>query len=105
MRLTVKDLGSFRNPSVWNRDELILYISVFTHVYTHTQEKDVRYLVDVVWGAQSALGACRDLHDLVMVRWDRLLEWSPWNCILLTKDEASAHLRVNDVHEVCFAHI
>ncbi|KAM4601694.1 IQ motif and ubiquitin-like domain-containing protein [Polymixia lowei] len=63
------------------------------------QEKDLRYLVDVVWGAQSALSACSDLRDLVLVRWERLEEWSPWNCILLSRDEAPGHLQEDSVHE------
>ncbi|XP_072529817.1 IQ motif and ubiquitin-like domain-containing protein [Salminus brasiliensis] len=63
------------------------------------QEQDVCYLVDVVWRAQSALSAWNDLHDLVLVRWDRQWEWSPWNCILLTKDEASAHLKVENIEK------
>ncbi|XP_035283146.1 IQ and ubiquitin-like domain-containing protein isoform X1 [Anguilla anguilla] len=63
------------------------------------QEQDLRYLVDVIWGAQSALSACDDLRDLVMVRWDRAEEWSPWNCVLLNKDEAPAHLKMESVRE------
>ncbi|KAJ8269144.1 hypothetical protein COCON_G00117510 [Conger conger] len=61
------------------------------------QEQDLRYLVDVIWGAQSALSACDDMRDLVMVRWERAQEWSPWNCILLNKDEASAHLKMESI--------
>ncbi|XP_062858594.1 IQ and ubiquitin-like domain-containing protein isoform X4 [Trichomycterus rosablanca] len=61
------------------------------------QEPDLRYLVDVVWRAQSAQSACDDLLDLLMVRWDKHCDWSPWNCILLTKDEAAAHLKVEDI--------
>ncbi|XP_066525316.1 IQ motif and ubiquitin-like domain-containing protein isoform X2 [Hoplias malabaricus] len=63
------------------------------------QEQDLRYLVDVVWGAQSALSAWKDLYDLVLVRWDTLYEWSPWNCILLTKDEAAAHHKVENIEK------
>ncbi|XP_018602637.1 IQ and ubiquitin-like domain-containing protein [Scleropages formosus] len=63
------------------------------------QERDLRYLVDVVWEAQSALSAWNDLHDLVTVRWDRSREWSPWNCILLTEDEATAHLKLENVEQ------
>ncbi|MCJ8735972.1 hypothetical protein PDJAM_G00253630 [Pangasius djambal] len=63
------------------------------------QEQDVRYLVDVVWGAQSALSAWNNLHDLLMLRWDRFCEWSPWNCILLTKEEAAAHLKVENIEK------
>ena len=65
------------------------------------QVADVRYLVDVVWASCSALQASSDLYSLVFVRWERERDWSPWNCILLTKEEASAHLEVEDVHKVC----
>ncbi|CAB1323482.1 unnamed protein product [Coregonus sp. 'balchen'] len=63
------------------------------------QEQDLRYLVDVVWGAQSALSAWSDMHDLVMVRWDCQWEWSPWNCILLTKGEAAAHIKMENIEK------
>ncbi|XP_048877784.1 IQ and ubiquitin-like domain-containing protein isoform X3 [Brienomyrus brachyistius] len=63
------------------------------------QEHDLRYLVDVVWGARSALSMQDDMHDLAMVRWEPLCDWSPWNCILLTKEEASAHLKVEHLEK------
>ncbi|XP_002734642.2 IQ motif and ubiquitin-like domain-containing protein [Saccoglossus kowalevskii] len=63
------------------------------------QEVDLRYLVENIWGSQSALSAWDDLYDLVLVRWDRGEEWSPWNCILLTKDEAAAHVKLEEVEE------
>uniref|UniRef100_W5NFY4 IQ motif and ubiquitin domain containing n=1 Tax=Lepisosteus oculatus TaxID=7918 RepID=W5NFY4_LEPOC len=63
------------------------------------QEKDLQYLVDVIWGAQSPLSAWDDLHDLVIVRWDRFSEWSPWNCILLTKEEAAAHVKLDNTEQ------
>ena len=64
----------------------------------------MRYLVDVVWGAQSALSAWDSLHDLSLVRWEQLWEWSPWNCILLTKNEAAAHLKVDSIEKVTAPH-
>lgn len=63
------------------------------------QEHDLRYLVDKVWGGQSILSAWDDLFDLTLVRWDKNHEWSPWNCILLTKDEAAAHERLVNLEE------
>lgn len=63
------------------------------------QEQDLRYLVDVLWGAQSALSGWKDLHDLMLVRWEKHLDWSPWNCILLTKDEAAAHLKLENIEK------
>ncbi|KAI2648293.1 IQ and ubiquitin-like domain-containing protein [Labeo rohita] len=63
------------------------------------QEQDLRYLVDVLWGSQSALSGWKDLHDLLLVRWEKHLDWSPWNCILLTKDEAAAHLKLENIEK------
>ena len=41
------------------------------------------------------------------MRWNRNEEWSPWNCVLLTKDEASAHEKLVNLEEVssnlCFS--
>lgn len=61
--------------------------------------QDIQYLTENIWASQSVLSAWNDLSDLVMVRWDKSLEWSPWNCILLTKDEGIAHLRLTNVEE------
>ena len=66
------------------------------------QEGDLRYLVENIWGSQSALSAWTDLYDLVLVRWDRDEEWSPWNCILLTKDETTTHVQIEELEKVRF---
>ena len=54
----------------------------------------MRYLVDAVWRSQSILSEARDLAKLVLVRWDPSSPLSPWNCALLTADEADAHVRL-----------
>lgn len=53
-----------------------------------------------VWDSQSVLSAMDDLYELVLIRWDQQEEWSPWNCVLLTKEEASAHAKLENVSEV-----
>ncbi|XP_005402382.1 PREDICTED: IQ and ubiquitin-like domain-containing protein [Chinchilla lanigera] len=63
------------------------------------QLQDIQYLIENIWAPQSALSAWTDLNDLVMVRWDKSVEWSPWNCILLTKDEAAAHLKLESIEK------
>ncbi|XP_030606869.1 IQ and ubiquitin-like domain-containing protein isoform X2 [Archocentrus centrarchus] len=63
------------------------------------QVQDMQYLVEAVWSSRSALSASSDLYNLVFVRWDRQKDWSPWNCILLSKEETSAHLEVEDIHK------
>ena len=42
------------------------------------------------------MSAEKDLFELILVRWDVRSPWSPWNCILLTKDEAQAHTKLED---------
>ncbi|XP_053107586.1 IQ and ubiquitin-like domain-containing protein [Hemicordylus capensis] len=71
------------------------------------QLQDLQYMVENFWGSQSALSAWDDLYDLVMVRWDRYHEWSPWNTVLFTKEEAEAHLRLKNLekaYEMAFIH-
>ena len=46
------------------------------------------------------LSAHEDMFDSILVRWNKYEEWSPWNCILLTKEEASAHAKLENVTEV-----
>ncbi|NWV31345.1 IQUB protein, partial [Grantiella picta] len=58
------------------------------------QLPDMQYIIENIWNCQSALSARSDLYDLVMVRWNKKCEWSPWNTILLTKEEADAHLKL-----------
>ncbi|KAM6302037.1 IQ motif and ubiquitin-like domain-containing protein [Podargus strigoides] len=60
------------------------------------QHQDLQYMTEIIWGSQSALS---DGSDLVMVRWDKECEWSPCNTILLTKDEADAHLKLRNLQE------
>lgn len=61
-------------------------------------------MVEKIWSGQSVLSAWEDLYDLTFVRWDKHQEWSPWNCILLTKDEAASHVRLVDLDEVSLIH-
>ncbi|XP_036617103.1 IQ and ubiquitin-like domain-containing protein [Trichosurus vulpecula] len=63
------------------------------------QLQDLQYLIENVWASQSVLSAWDDLYDLVIVRWNKTQEWAPWNCILLTKDEADAHLKMKSLEE------
>uniref|UniRef100_A0A4W2EBV3 Ubiquitin-like domain-containing protein n=1 Tax=Bos indicus x Bos taurus TaxID=30522 RepID=A0A4W2EBV3_BOBOX len=63
------------------------------------QLQDIQYLTENIWASQSVLSAWKDLNDLVMVRWDKSVEWSPWNCILLTKDEGATHLKLKSIEE------
>lgn len=63
------------------------------------QLQDIKYLTENIWASQSILSAWDDLNDLVMVRWDKNVEWSPWNCILLTKDEGAAHLKLENIEQ------
>ena len=71
-----------------------------SHIVFLLQEPDLRYLVENIWGGQSALSAVRDVFELTLARWDKREQWSPWNCVLFTKDEAKAHAKMDDVQDV-----
>ena len=68
--------------------------------FMFSQEDDLRYLVEHVWNGQSILSAWDELFDLDMVRWDKHEIWTPWNCVLLTREEAEAHRKIKNLEEV-----
>ena len=53
-----------------------------------------------IWDNHSSLSEEADIYNLTFVRWNRQEEFSPWNCILLTLEEATAHLKIENVEEV-----
>ena len=53
-----------------------------------------------IWDSHSALSEESDIYSLTFVRWNRREEFSPWNCILLTLQEAIAHLKLEDAEGV-----
>lgn len=53
-----------------------------------------------IWDSHSALSEESDIYTLTFVRWNRREEFSPWNCILLTLQEATAHMKVDDLEGV-----
>ncbi|NXG14399.1 IQUB protein, partial [Grallaria varia] len=68
-------------------------------IVSFVQLRDLQYMIENIWNCQSALSAWSELYDLVMVRWDKQHQWSPWNTILLTKEEADAHLKLCDLEK------
>ncbi|XP_054878630.1 IQ and ubiquitin-like domain-containing protein isoform X2 [Poeciliopsis prolifica] len=63
------------------------------------QVDDIRYLIEKVWASCSALNGSRDIYNLAFARWDIQEDWSPWNCILLSKEETSAHTQVEHIQK------
>ena len=57
---------------------------------------DIQYLVDHIWDGRSCLSQESDLYHLQLARWNASLPWAPWNCILLTREEAEAHAQLAD---------
>lgn len=53
-----------------------------------------------IWDNHSALSEESDIYALTFVRWNHREEFSPWNCILLTLQEATAHMKVGDIEGV-----
>ncbi|CAL8070872.1 unnamed protein product [Calicophoron daubneyi] len=59
-------------------------------------KEDIQYLVDEVWERRSFLSGWLDINDLVLTRWRLNEPWSPWNTILVTREEAEAHAKLGN---------
>ncbi|KAJ3218262.1 hypothetical protein HDU67_006235 [Dinochytrium kinnereticum] len=89
-------LRSMRIAELQRRPETGVPHDLHYNALALLQESDMRYLVDAVWNRQSCISGARNIEDLVFTRWDRSMELSPWNCVLLTKVEADSHERQVD---------
>ncbi|KAI9139216.1 hypothetical protein BKA69DRAFT_1021854, partial [Paraphysoderma sedebokerense] len=54
----------------------------------------IQYIVDTLWNRRSPLSGVTDLNELLLIRWNDSQELSPWNCILLTEQEALIHSKL-----------
>lgn len=64
------------------------------------QDRDIFYLVNNIWHGCSAVSENHNVYQLHLCRWLRYEDWSPWNCILLTRDEAKSHLQIRELESV-----
>ena len=64
------------------------------------QDSDIRYIVRSLWDSRSILSGLSNLYELRMIRFHKSKEWSPWNCILLSKDEAEIHNSLENLNKV-----
>ena len=56
-------------------------------------------MVQNFWDSQSILSGCSVLDNLRLVRWRTSEEWAPWNCVLLTEQEAKIHQKIGEYLE------
>lgn len=64
------------------------------------QERDVYFIVEKLWHSHSAISECDDVRELRLCRWHVTVDWSPWNCFLVTVQEMKAHLKLECPEEV-----
>lgn len=69
------------------------------------QAQDVQYIVETIWHGHSILSQTTDRHRLRLPRWMPSEDWSPWNCICLTENEAKTHLKLRDFKAVYQDHL
>ena len=77
-------------------DSLLKHAHPTESCVTLLQVPDIRYLVDTTWNGCSAISSNKDFGELILTRWRPEEELSPWNCILLTRQEALAHDKIRD---------
>ncbi|KAG2229618.1 hypothetical protein BDF21DRAFT_496908 [Thamnidium elegans] len=70
------------------------------YVYGNTTETlsvtDIGYIFDEIWSGKSAISAAQD-RMLVLTRWDKTKVGNFVNLILLTKEEAAIHDKLEDI--------
>lgn len=81
------------------------YCDLIFKTLLSSKESDIRYIVDHFWNCQSTLSGDDQIKNLRLIRWDMHLEWSPWNCVLLTVSEAEIHQSISNPYEVCFRYV
>ncbi|CAG7728638.1 unnamed protein product [Allacma fusca] len=59
---------------------------------------DLQFLIEQIWHGQSALSGIDDRYLLRLCRWIKEKPWTPWNCVLLTEEEAVAHLHIRNMN-------
>ena len=64
------------------------------------QEKDIHYIINKIWHSHSVISECDDVYKLRLCRWFKDVDWSPWNCLLVTEEEAKVHMEVRALDEV-----
>lgn len=64
------------------------------------QENDIKFIVEQIWHGHSILSQCDNKSELRLPRFLVSEDWSPWNCVLLTSDEARMHVRIRDLSQV-----
>lgn len=62
--------------------------------------EDIYYLVTIIWKGKSAISDCNDITQLRLVRWNKELEWSPSNTILLSIEEAYFHSKIRNINKM-----
>lgn len=64
------------------------------------QEADIRFIIENIWHGHSILSQNSHRPDLRLPRWKIGDDWSPWNCICLTENEARAHVKIKYLDKV-----
>lgn len=52
------------------------------------------YWGNTIWHSNVNIGWELNILGCRLPRWNRALDWSPWNCVCLTEDETFAHYRM-----------
>ena len=56
------------------------------------------FIVESTWNSHSVLSGLGDLFHLRLARWECEKEWSPWNCILLSREECRIHTKLGGIN-------
>ncbi|XP_055936588.1 IQ and ubiquitin-like domain-containing protein [Argiope bruennichi] len=86
----------------WIRKDLELYKRILRILISEEEKKsskssiiyilrpsDIGYLVEKIWKHQSCLSCSKNDLELELTRFNMDKNWTPWNCLLVTRQEAN----------------
>ncbi|XP_035219035.1 IQ and ubiquitin-like domain-containing protein, partial [Stegodyphus dumicola] len=94
----------------WIRRDLEVYKKILKLLITEEEKKptvssliyilqpsDIGHLVEKIWKNQSCLSGTANANDLEFIRYNINEDWAPWNCMLVTRQEAVTLKRMPDI--------
>lgn len=64
------------------------------------QPCDIKHIVENVWKRRSCISGLAKEDDLELTRYDFKKNWTPWNCILVTKEEAETLKKTSNLENI-----
>lgn len=84
------------------RNDETKIFTCFTSLCFKLRPAEFGHLIGNIWQNTPIIGNDHELSDTnqwIVTRWNVREEWTPWNCVLLTRNYFNSHLKVDNVEQ------